>query len=246
MPRIRKTTPPAPPAPPAPAVAADRLLGDVRALIEAAREQTARAVNSALVGLYWHIGTRIRQDILQEKRARYGEQIVGSLSTRLTAEYGRGYTEKGLRRMIQFAECFPDDVIVATLSRELSWSHFVELIPIEDPLKRDFYAEMCRAERWSVWTLRHKIDYFLYERTAFSKQPDAVIVRDVSALRDEDRVTPELVFRDPYFLDFLGLTPGTYDEKDIEAAILRELEAFILELGSDFRLRRAAETDLGR
>ena len=105
------------------AVAADRLLGDVRALIEAAREQTARAVNSALVGLYWHIGRRIRQDILQEKRAEYGEEIVATLSRQLTAECGRGYTEKSLRHMIRFAEVFPDEKIVSALRRELSWTH---------------------------------------------------------------------------------------------------------------------------
>src|SRR5271157_2126887 len=237
MPKTSKNTRRTPHSPPALsvlAVAADRLLGDVRALIEAAREQTARAVNSALVGLYWNIGTRIRQDILREKRARYGEEIVATLSRQLTAEFGRGYTEKGLRRMIQFAESFPHGEIVATLSRELSWSHFVELITLDDPLKRDFYAEMCRAERWSVRTLRYKIGHLLYERTALSKKPDEVIVRDITALRDEDRMTPDLVFRDPYFLDFLGLTAGTYAEKDIEAAILLELEAFLLELGTDF------------
>src|SRR5271157_5731317 len=102
MPKARKITrrtPPSPPAPHVPATAADRLLGDVRSLIQAAREQTARAVNSALVGLYWNIGTRIRQDILQEKQAGYGEEIVATLSRQLTAEFGRGYTEKGLRRM---------------------------------------------------------------------------------------------------------------------------------------------------
>jgi len=214
-------------------MADDRLLGDIRHLIETAREQTARAVNSALVGLYWHIGTRIRQDVLQEKRAGYGEQIVAALGRQLTLEYGRGFTEKGLRRMIQFAERFPDGEIVAALSRQLSWSHFVELIPLEDSLKRDFYAEMCRIERWSTRTLRRKIDHLLFERTAVSKKPDDLIAADIAALRDEDRMTPDLVFRDPYFLDFLGLT-DTFLEKDVEQAILRELEAFILELGGDF------------
>ena len=136
--------------------------------------------------------------------------------------------------MIQFAESFPDERIVSALSAQLGWSHFVELIPLEDRLKRDFYAEMCRVERWSVRTLRHKVAHLLYERTALSKKPDEVIARDIAALRDEDRITPDLVFRDPYFLDFLGLTAGTYSEKDVEAAILRELEAFILELGTDF------------
>jgi predicted nuclease of restriction endonuclease-like (RecB) superfamily len=115
----------------------------------------------------------------------------------------------------------------------LGWSHFVEIIPLDNPLQRDFYAEMCRIERWSVRTLRQKIDRLLFERTAVSKKPTELIRADLDALRDEDRLTPDLVFRDPYFLDFLGLT-GSYSEKDVEQAILRELEAFILELGTDF------------
>jgi predicted nuclease of restriction endonuclease-like (RecB) superfamily len=211
----------------------DRLLSDIRSLIEQARQQVARTVNSAMVALYWRIGKRIREDVLHEQRAEYGEQIVQTVSGQLTLEYGQGYTEKGLRRMIQFAETFPDGQIVATLSRQLSWSHFVEIIPLDNPLKRDFYAEMCRIERWSVRTLRQKIDRFLFERTAVAKKPEELIRADLDALRDEDRLTPDLVFRDPYFLDFLGLT-GSYSEKDVEQAILRELEAFILELGTDF------------
>jgi predicted nuclease of restriction endonuclease-like (RecB) superfamily len=115
----------------------------------------------------------------------------------------------------------------------LSWSHFVELLPIKDPLARDFYAEMCRIERWSVRALRAKIQGMLYERTAISKKPEEVVRRDLDALRKGDRLTPDLVFRDPYVLDFLGLK-DSYSERDMEQAILRELEAFLLELGSDF------------
>ena len=236
MAKARKISPRSPKASAAPTgsgIASDRLLGDIRQLIETAREQVARSVNSALVGLYWHIGTRIRQDVLQEKRAEYGEKIVSALGRQLSLEYGRGFTEKSLRRMIQFAERFPDAEIVAALSRQLSWSHFVELIPLENTLKRDFYAEMCRIECWSIRTLRHKIGNLLFERTAVSKKPDALIAADLAALRDEDRMTPDLVFRDPYFLDFLGLTNASL-EKDVEQAILRELESFILELGGDF------------
>jgi predicted nuclease of restriction endonuclease-like (RecB) superfamily len=210
-----------------------RLLGDIRSLIEQAREQTARAVNSALVELYWRIGKRIRKDVLHEQRADYGEEIVATLSQQLAAEYGRGFDRTNLSRMVKLAEIFPDEEIVATLSQQLSWSHFRELLPLDDPLKREFYAEMCRTERWSVRTLRRKIDRMLFERTAVSKKPEGLIQQDLTALREEDRLTPDLVFRDPYFLDFLGLT-GTYSEEDVEKAILRELEAFILELGSDF------------
>src|SRR5262249_49097584 len=210
-----------------------RLLGDILALIEAAREQTAQVVNSGQVLLYWSIGKRIWEDVLQEKRAAYGEAIISTLSKQLIAEYGRGYSKPNLSRMMCLAEVFPDPEIVSTLSKQLSWSHFVEILPLKDPLKRDFYAELCRVERWDVRTLRHKIGHLLYERTAVSKRPDELIAQDLAALRDEDRMTPDLVFRDPYFLDFLRLT-GLYSEKDVEQAILRELEAFILELSSDF------------
>jgi predicted nuclease of restriction endonuclease-like (RecB) superfamily len=210
-----------------------RLLDDVRRLIDEARRQVAQAVNAGLVTLYWHVGRRIHQDILHEKRAGYGEETVTTLSAQLEVEYGRGFGRRNLFRMIRFAEAFPDGEIVSALSAQLSWSHFVEIIPLDDPLKRDFYAEMCRIERWSVRTLRQKIDHLLYERTAVSKKPEKLIARDLAALREEDRLTPDLVFRDPYFLDFLGLTGG-YAEKDVEQAILRELESFILELGTDF------------
>jgi predicted nuclease of restriction endonuclease-like (RecB) superfamily len=138
-----------------------------------------------------------------------------------------------MRRMIQFAEVFPDERIVVSLIRQLSWTHIIALIPLDKPLQRDFYAEMCRIERWSVRTLRRKIDSMLYERTALSKKPEELARIELAALRDEDKLTPDLVFRDPYFLDFLGLT-GAFQEKDLEAAILMEMEAFILELGVGF------------
>lgn len=212
---------------------APALLGDLRQLIEAAREQTARAVNSTLVTMYWQIGRRIREDVLKSERAEYGKVIVATLSKELSAEFGRGFDRRNLFYMIRFAELFPDEQIVNALRSQLSWTHFRELLSIEDQLKRDFYAEMCRVERWSTRTLKHKIGHLLYERTAVSKKPDELIEQDISALRDDDRLTADMVFRDPYFLDFLGLS-GQHDEKDIERAILRDLEAFILEIGGDF------------
>jgi predicted nuclease of restriction endonuclease-like (RecB) superfamily len=209
------------------------LLGDIRELIEDARERTAVAVNRELTLLYWNMGKRIRQDILDELRAQYGLQIVATLSRQLTAEFGRGYTQGNLVRMTQLAEQFPDLQIVATLSQQLSWSHFVEILPIKDRLKRDFYAEMCRLERWSVRTLRARIDGMLYERTLLSGRPEDVIQADIEALRQEDQLTPDLVFRDPYLLDFLGLHDG-YSEADMESAIIREMESFLLEMGAGF------------
>jgi predicted nuclease of restriction endonuclease-like (RecB) superfamily len=209
------------------------LLSDVRELILTAREGVARAVNAGLATLYWQIGRRIHQDVLKEKRAEYGRKIVAALGRQLETEFGQGFTEKNIWRMVQFAEAFPDEQIVAALRRQLGWTHFRQLIPIEDPLKRDFYAEMCRIERWNTRTLAKKIGGMLFERTAISKKPDQLIRRELKALRDEDQLTPDLVFRDPYVLDFLKLK-DTYSEGDVEAALLREIESFILELGDGF------------
>jgi predicted nuclease of restriction endonuclease-like (RecB) superfamily len=210
-----------------------RLLEDLRRLIAQTREGVAQAVNSALVLLYWQVGHRIRTEILRETRAGYGEQIVPTLSAQLVPDFGRGFGTRNLFRMIRFAEVFPDREVVAALSRQLGWSHFVEIIPLDDSLRRDFYAEMCRVERWSVRTLRAKVQGMLFERTALSRKPAELARKELEALRAEDRLTPDLVFRDPYFLDFLGLA-DTYSEKDLEAAILRDLERFILELGAGF------------
>ncbi len=209
------------------------LLHDVRALITEAQRQTAAAVNVGLTMLYWRIGKRIGEELLGGERAAYGEQIVATLSRQLASEYGRGYTKKNLHRMIQFAEVFPDEEIVATLWRQLSWSHFRELLPLDKPFQRDFYAEMCRIEGWSVRALSERIDSMLYERTALSKQPEALIRQELAVLRSKGQVSPALVLKDPYVLDFLGLT-DRFLERDLEDAILRELETFLLELGVGF------------
>lgn len=209
------------------------LLLDVREMILATRQTVAQGVNSALATLYWEIGRRIRQDVLKSKRAGYGKQIVAALGRQLEREFGRGFNEKNLWRTLQFAEVFPDRTIVVSLIRELSWTHFLRLIPIEDRLKREFYSEMCRIERWSTRTLAGKIGGMLFERTALSRKPEKLAAMELKALREEDKLTPDLVFRDPYLLGFLGLK-DTYSEKDLEAAILREIEAFILELGVGF------------
>lgn len=211
----------------------DSLLRDVRRLIEDARQQTAVAVNAGLTLLYWRIGSRISTEVLSGERAAYGEQIVVTLSRQLEGEYGRGFAEKNLRRMVQFAQVFPDERIVVTLLRQLSWSHFLVLLPLKEPLQRDFYAEMCRVQRWSVRALRQQVDSMLYERTALSRQPESVIEAQLEALRAEDALSPDFVLKDPYVLDFLGLK-DRYLEKDLEDAILRELEAFVLELGTGF------------
>ena len=159
--------------------------------------------------------------------------IVSAVGRQLEADYGRGFGEKSLRHMIRFAQAFPDAEIVAALCRQLSWSHFRKLSYLEDELKRTFYAEMCRVEGWSTRALTERIDGMLFERTALSKKPDALVRKELAALQDKSELSPALVFRDPYVLDFLELADA-YSEKDLETAILREMEHFLLELGTGF------------
>jgi hypothetical protein len=168
-----------------------QLLDDVRELILATRERVASAINAGLVLLYWQVGPRIRKDILQKKRAEYGAEILPTLSAKLMPEFGRGFSARNLARMTTFAEMFPEHKIVATLSKQWGWSHFVEIIPLKDPLQRDFYAEMCRLERWSVRRLREKIGSMLFERTALSKKPAKLAEHDLQLLREEDKLTPD-------------------------------------------------------
>lgn len=215
--------------PPAPSV----LLGDIRAMIEAARQRATSAVNSELTMLYWRIGQRIHTQVLEGRRADYGQEVLPTLAAQLVKEYGSSFSVKNLRRMVQFASTFPDERIVVSLIRQLSWTHFIALIPLKDPRQRDYYAQMASAERWSVRTLRERIDSMLYERTALSKKPDTLIAQELATMRDAQRMSPALVMRDPYILDFLGLR-DTWQEGDLEAAIIREMESFLLELGVGF------------
>jgi len=213
--------------------AAPTILADIRRLIAEARSHVATTANATLTMLYWQVGRRIRTEVLLDQRATYGERIVASVGRQLSAEYGAGFVEKNLRRMMRFHEVFPDEQIVASLMRQLSWTHFLELFPLKDPLQREFYAEMCRVQGWSVRALRGKISGMLYERTVLSRKPAKLARMELAALRDEDRLSTDLVLRDPYILDFLGLKDASH-ERDLEAAILREMERFILELGSGF------------
>ncbi len=211
----------------------ETLVQDLRQLIIDARRHAASVVNSALTLLYWRVGDRIRRDVLQNERARYGQQILATLSQELIAEFGRGFDATNLTRMMKFVESFPDEEIVATLSQQLSWSHFRELLPLEQPLQREFYAEMCRMEGWSVRTLRGRIDSMLYERTALSRKPEELARKELATLKRSGEVGPALVLKDPYILDFLDLQDH-YMERDFEDAVLRELEMFLLELGAGF------------
>lgn len=210
------------------------LIQDLRQIIDQARGHVAATANYALSVMYWHIGERINTEVLGNQRAEYGMQIVASVSRQLREEYGsKGFDEKNIRRMMQFASLFPDIQIVATLSRQLSWSHFVEVIPLTDDLQREFYLTFAASERWSVRQLRKEIDGMLYERTAVATKPDELIKKELTTLREDNVMSPDLVFKSPYFLEFTGLK-GMYSEKTLEDCLVAHLEQFIIELGNGF------------
>ena len=210
------------------------LFSDIHQLIEESKQQVAVSVNATMSLLYWEIGKRVNTEIATYSSAEsYGKQLVHTLCKKLETNYGTSFSEKNLRRMMQFARTFPDKKIVVSVIRQLSWTHILAIIPIEDPLKREFYIRMCIHEKWSVRLFRERIKSMLYERTAISKKPEQTIKNDLEQLKKEQRLNTDLVFRDPYFLNFLNLS-DVYSEKDLESAILIELQKFIIEIGSDF------------
>ena len=211
-----------------------RLLGDLRKIINTARSHVAATANYELTAMYWHIGDRINRDVLNNERAEYGKQIVATVARQLQEEYGtKGFEERTIRRMMQFALQFPDFQIVSTLLSKLSWSHFVIVMPIKDELQREFYLTMAANEMWSVRTLQAKIDGMLYERTAIATKPEELIKQELADLRDNETLSPDLVFKSPYFLEFTGLK-GMYSEKSLEDSLVVHLEQFIMELGNGF------------
>ncbi len=209
------------------------LFKDITRLIDDAKQHVAREYCSTQAILCWLIGKRIDEEVLQAERAEYGEAIVTSLSKELTLLYGKGYSRPNLFRMIKFAKQYPNREIVSTLSRQLSWSHFVIISSLDEDLKRDFYAEMCRLQRWSVRALQKHINGMLYERTALSKKPEPVIEAQIEKLKSHDEMTPEMTFKEPYFLDFIGA--HSYEsEEELENLILSNITDFLQELGTDF------------
>lgn len=211
----------------------DTLLDEISQLVRNSRSNMDRIVNSIITTTYWKIGEIINREVLKSERAVYGNEIVSTLSRQLAFEFGRGFSEKSLRHMIRFTQEFSDFEIVSTLSRQLSWSHFKELLYLDDDIKKKFYIELCVMENWSVRTLRNRMDSLLYERTALSSKPEELIEIELERVRNEKTFNPDAVLKDPYLLDFLGIKDH-YHEKDIEDAILRDIQNFLLELGTGF------------
>jgi predicted nuclease of restriction endonuclease-like (RecB) superfamily len=203
-------------------------------MISEARQRVAVSANATITLLYWHIGERINREVLDNQRAEYGKRVIENVARQLQLEYGgREFSARNLRRMMQFAQLMPDLQIVSPLATQLSWTHFQEVLSLKDEIQREFYLTMAAEESWSKRTLRSKIDGMLYERTAIAAKPKELIKAELALLRDEHAVTPDLVFKSPYFLDFAGLR-GNYSESELEDALLAHIENFLLELGDGF------------
>ncbi len=210
-----------------------KLLNSIIGLIDTTRQNVARTVNQELTLLYCNIGKNINDVVLKNDRADYGKKLIPELSDALTNKYGVGFNKRNLQSFIKLNTTITDISILHTVCAKLSWSHVRNIIYIENPVKRKFYIQMTVHERWSVRTLQERIDSMLFERTAISKKPEDTIINELKVLETEKKISPDLAFRDPYFLDFLGLH-DTYSERDLESSILAQLQYFITEMGSEF------------
>jgi len=210
----------------------NRLFNDIACLIEQAKNKTAIFLNAEITMLYWNIGNYILKELKLKNQITYGKQIIVTLSQDLTAKFGKGFTYTALTRMVKVAELFTKENI-ATLSQQLSWSHLIELAHIESELKREFYSQMSIAQNWSVRNLRKQIDSMVYERSVIAKKPKKIIKQSLNKLNKNNALHPDLVFKNSYILDFLNL-PVDYSEKELENALINNLERFIMELGNGF------------
>ena len=210
----------------------DSLYRGVAEIIDDAKHVVVVYVNKHANLMFWHIGHFINEDLGYRKYSAYGDKIIATLSQRLTNHYGKGYTYSAVTRMMKVARIYHDEEMFATLSQTLTWSHFLELISIEEGTKRLFYQQMGIAEHWSVRQLRDKQDQMVYERSLLAAKPEDDIVKTLEKV-SPTHMEPDAVLRNSYVLDFLGLS-GYYSEEDLEAAIAKQLEAFILELGQGF------------
>jgi len=211
----------------------EKLYQDVSHLIETTQQQVLHKVSHAGVMLYWHIGTRINKEVLVFDRAAYGKQVINSLAKKLQIKYGKGYSPSTIYRCVQFSKSFDNEVIVYALGAHLKWTHFINLFNIDDKIKREFYAEMCRIERWSTRTLEDRVSSMLYERTAIAKKPEQIIEAEINRLRETNVVQPDFIIQDPYIFEYLG-QDVLQSEKGFEQAIIDDIENFLLNMGSGF------------
>jgi len=228
------------------------LLKNVSLLLENARRSSARVVNSIITATYWNIGQRIvKYEQAGKLRAEYGRALLAHLSADLTKRFGRGFSADNLETMRLFYNAYPTLKISETVSRKsseggnefnlndlskifpLSWSHYVLFVRRDiSSDARNFYEMETLRCGWSVRQLERQIETRFYERTLLSKNKKVMLSKGAK-LQPQDIVTPEQEIKDPYVLEFLDLK-DEYSENDLEEALIRHLESFLLELGGDF------------
>ena len=204
----------------------------VSAIINNARQKVAVYVNSQANMMFWQIGNYIINELKYETYSSYGEKILATVSQRLTEQYGKGYSYSALTRMMKVATIYADETMFATLSQTLSWGHFLELITINDNIKRLFYQQLSIVEHWSIRDLREKQKAMSYERSLIATKSEDQIINALNNTTSE-HIEPAVVLKSSYIVDFLGLGED-YSESDLEDAIVKQLEKFILELGQGF------------
>lgn len=186
---------------PAIGTSADKLHAELRTLIASSRQRLAGEVNVELTQLYWHVGQRLRTEVLGgADRAKYGDQLIKRVGDQLAQEFGRGFEAKNLRRMLQFAVAFPDTEKVASLMRHLSWTHFLQLLPVKTDVARWFYAQQSVESRWSVRELHQQIERKAFERAELATLQAHIPVQTEPVVNAD--TDPAQVFKDPYFFDF--------------------------------------------
>lgn len=210
-----------------------QLFEKIISIIRESKSRVAITVNSEITLMYWNIGQSIQNDILNNQKPEYGKAVIESLAKQLTNSLGKGWSKQTLWNCLHIVEIFPNEQKISTLCRELTWSHIKILSFIQDKIKRQFYIELSKNENWSVRKLNERIDSMLFERTAISQKPDKLIEEELSKIDKEGLSSQDLVFRDPYLLDFLGLK-DTYSEHDLESAIINEIQSFLSEMGTEF------------
>lgn len=210
----------------------DKLFDGVSRIINRAKRGVAIYVNVQSNMMFWQVGKYIISELKYENYSAYGKKILATLSQRLTAQFGKGYSYSALTRMMKVATVYQDEKMFAALSQTLTWGHFLELITIEDSTKRLFYQQMGIAEHWSTRQLRDKQDEMAYERSLIAAKPDDEIIKTLENINPQN-IEPDVILKNSYVLDFLGLN-GFYSEDELEDAIAKQLEAFILELGQGF------------
>lgn len=205
-----------------------RITEGVSQIIDGSRHSVAVYLNSEVTMTYWHIGKYIVSELDAVGEEKYGAKIVATVSQLLTARFGKGYKRAAIFRMLKVAKEFPVESIVSTLSRQLTWSHFVELSAILDSTKRLFYQQMSIVNHWSVRQLRIQQEAMAYERSLIAAKPEDEQVNVLTKTTQGD-VSPDIILKSSYIVDFLGLQ-GDFSESTLEEAVIAQLEKFIMEL----------------